>query len=287
MASYTIDKFKYNNNIYNLQDAGALQLTSESGQTVSGPVSFEDSVSIDDATAGNLVVTGSASFTNNIAANTISGNLTGNVTGNVSWSGVTGKPTSTGSASTGITATTTATKTTLGTASSVTGVQSTTTTASKASGGNGTAPSWVFEEISIPNVTAAGSASTWAFEDIACDDITSWSAGSGSASISGAVNASDSSQLDITISHSHVAPSLSYTARTVSSKKSGANSTAPTIGTAIKVQSKKSGSNGSASTWSFTDVTVPIKNTSATSIPNVSVASATVSITDSGHSHTV
>lgn len=136
-------------------------------------------------------------------------------------------PTVTQSAETGITASTTATKTTLGTA------------------------------FTIPNVTAAGSASTWAFENIACDDITSWSAGSGSASISGAVDSSDSSQLNITISHTHTAPSLSYTARTVSSKKSGSNGTAPTFGTAFTV-------------------------------PNVTGnTSATVTITDNGHTHTI
>lgn len=136
-------------------------------------------------------------------------------------------PTTTESATTGITASTTATKTTLGTA------------------------------FTIPNVTSAGSASTWAFEDIACDDITSWSAGSGSASISGAVDSSDSTQLNITISHTHTAPTLQYTARTVSSKKSGANGSAPTLGTAFTV-------------------------------PNVTGnTSATVSVTDSGHTHSI
>ena len=43
------------------------------GGNVTGPVSFGDSVSIDDLNAGSLVVTGNASFTNNINANTING----------------------------------------------------------------------------------------------------------------------------------------------------------------------------------------------------------------------
>lgn len=175
-------------------------------------------------------------------------------------------PTATQSATTGITASTTATKTTLGTAFTIPNVTSA-----------GNASTWAFEEVSIPNVTAAGSASTWAFEDIACDDITSWSAGSGSASISGAVDSSDSTQLNITISHTHTAPSLSYTARTVSSKKSGANGSAPTLGTAIKVQSKKSGANGSAPTLG-----------TAFTVPNVTGnTSATVSVTDPGHTHSI
>ena len=64
MATYTIDKFEYNGNVYVLQDGGALQLT---GGQVTGPVTFGDSVSIDDLTAGDLVVTGSASFTNGVS----------------------------------------------------------------------------------------------------------------------------------------------------------------------------------------------------------------------------
>ena len=55
---------------YNIKDNNALPLT---GGSVTGPVSFGDSVSIDDATIGSLVVDGGASFTNNIQANTING----------------------------------------------------------------------------------------------------------------------------------------------------------------------------------------------------------------------
>jgi len=157
-------------------------------------------------------------------------------------------PTSTGSNTTGITATTTATKTSLGTASSIYGVKSgtnSTTTASKASGSN-------------------GSASNWVFEDIACDDITAWSAGSGSASFSATVS---SHVLSFSHSHTHTAPTLTYSGKTASHVKSGGNGTAPS--------------------WSFTDVTVPIRADSATSVPNVSVASATVSISDPGHTHTI
>ena len=154
-------------------------------------------------------------------------------------------PTKASSATTSITASTTATKTTLGTA------------------------------FTIPNVTSVGSASTWAFTDVACDDITAWSAGSASTwaftgvtvanSITGAVDSSDSTQLNITLGTTTVqskssgsngtAPSLSYTARTVSSKSSGSNGTAPSLGTAFTV-------------------------------PNVTGnTSATVSITDNGHTH--
>ena len=70
MATYTFDKIDYGGNTYVVSDSGALQLT---GGQVTGPVTFGDSVSIDEATLGDLVVNGSASFTNNIQANTING----------------------------------------------------------------------------------------------------------------------------------------------------------------------------------------------------------------------
>ena len=70
MATYTFDKIEYNSNIYKVQDSGALQLT---GGQVTGPVTFGDAVTIDEATLGDLVVNGNASFTNNIQANTING----------------------------------------------------------------------------------------------------------------------------------------------------------------------------------------------------------------------
>lgn len=48
---------------YDLKDKNALPLT---GGQVTGPVTFGDSVSADDLTVGNMVVNGSASFTNGI-----------------------------------------------------------------------------------------------------------------------------------------------------------------------------------------------------------------------------
>ena len=48
------------------------------GGTVTGPTTFGDSVSIDDLNAGQLIVSGSASFANNLQANTINGVAVGN-----------------------------------------------------------------------------------------------------------------------------------------------------------------------------------------------------------------
>lgn len=70
MATYTFDKIEYGGNIYVVNDSGALQLT---GGQVTGPVTFGDSITVDEATLGDLVVNGNASFTNNIQANTING----------------------------------------------------------------------------------------------------------------------------------------------------------------------------------------------------------------------
>lgn len=205
------------------------------------------------------------------------------VANSVAWSGVTDKPTTTGSKATGITASTTATKTTLGTAFTIPNITSA-----------GSASTWAFEEISVPNVTAAGSASSWTFEEKTIPNVTS--AGSASTwaftgvtvanSISGAVDANDSTQLNITVGTT-----------TVQSKSSGGNGTAPTLGTAIKVQSKSGGSNGSAPTLgtaikiqskkSGGNGTAPTLGTAFT-VPNVTGnTSATVSITDPGHTHSI
>ena len=165
---------------------------------------------------------------------------------------------------------------------SIIGVQSTTTTASKVTFG---------PVISIPNVTSVGSASNWVFEDItvpkaasstACDDITSWSAGSGSASLTMTMDTTDTKKLIISFSHTHTAPTLNYTARsitgvsgstTASHVKSGGNGSAPTLGTAISVPNVTGAS----------DVTVPIKNASSTTV----VTGNKHTITDSGHSHSI
>ena len=123
-------------------------------------------------------------------------------------------------------------------------------------------------------------------------------------------------------SHTHTAPTIG-TAIKVQSKSGGANGTAPTLGTAIKVQSKSGGGNGSAPTLGTaikvqsksgggngsaptlgtafsipnvtgaTDVTVPIKNESATTVPikasnsTTVVTSASHTVNDPGHFHEI
>lgn len=295
-----------------------------SGASFTGPVEFGDSVTMDDASISGLTVSGSAVFSNNIAANTINGVVVGSspkFTDTV--------PTATQSATTGISIAAHGT-------TSITGVQSSTTTASKVTVGShstdygvtavGSASTWAFEEISIPNVTAAGSASTWAFEEKTIPNVTSagtassWTfeektipnvtaAGSGSASLTLAMDTTDTKKLKITFSHTHTAPTIGTaikvqsksggsngtaptlgTAIKVQSKSGGANGTAPTLGTAIKVQSKKSGANSTTPTLgskvptvSASDVTVPIKNTSATTV----VTGTTHTVTDNGHTHSI
>lgn len=70
MANYTVDKIKYGSNVYILKDSNALPLT---GGSVTGPVIFGDAVTADSISTGDLVVTGSASFANNLQAVTING----------------------------------------------------------------------------------------------------------------------------------------------------------------------------------------------------------------------
>lgn len=199
-------------------------------------------------------------------------------------------PSSTGSATTGISIAAHGTGT-------VIGVQSTTTTASKVIVGSsstdygvksaGSASTWTFEEKTIPNVTSAGTASSWTFEEKTIPNVTA--AGSGSASLTFAMDTTDTKKLKITFSHTHTAPTIG-TAIKVQSKSGGSNGTAPTLGTAIKVQSKSGGANSTAPTLgskvptvSASDVTVPIKNASASTF----VTGTTHTVTDNGHTHTI
>lgn len=55
---------------YNIKDNNALPLT---GGQVTGPVTFGDSVLMDDLTVGNIIVTGSSSFVQGIPWSTITG----------------------------------------------------------------------------------------------------------------------------------------------------------------------------------------------------------------------
>ena len=70
MATYTFDKIEYGSNIYKVNDSGALQLT---GGQVTGPVTFGDTISIDSATVGDLLVNGSSNFTNGVKASSYNG----------------------------------------------------------------------------------------------------------------------------------------------------------------------------------------------------------------------
>ena len=137
-------------------------------------------------------------------------------------------------------------------ASKVTGISiadhGTTSIGSASNWSAGTASSWVFEEISIPNVTAAGSGSY---------SHSGFSGGSGSfgATVTNHV---------LSFSHTHTAAVYGTDSHT---------HTAPTIGTAIKVQSKKSGSNSTVPSLTITSTTV--------------VNGKSHSITDPGHTHTL
>ena len=211
------------------------------------------------------------------------------------WSSITGKPTATASATTGITASTTATKTTLGTAGSVTGVQSTTTTASKVTLGTAFSIAGVSGSVSVRGVKTGDNSTTTASKVTVGSHSTDYgvkSAGSGSftqGTFTGGSLVVTNHVLSFTPathgadSHTHTAPTLGSKVPTVSASditvpiRADADTTVPKAATAVSIPN----------VTGATDVTVPIKNTSATSIPNVSVASATVSITDPGHTHDI
>ena len=164
-------------------------------------------------------------------------------------------PSATGSSTTGISASTTATKTTLGTASSVTGVSGSTTASSVTVGSHST----------DYGVKSAGSGSfTSGTFNGGSGSFTQGSFTGGSLSVSNHVMSFSPA--------THGADSHTHTAAT-----HGADShthTAPTLGSKVP-------------TVSASNVTVPVAASSAVSVPNVSVASATVTITDPGHTHPI
>ena len=66
-----ISKIKLpNGTTYNIKDSKAMPV---SGGTFTGPVTFGDTMTAPEANVGDLMVTGAASFTNNLQANTING----------------------------------------------------------------------------------------------------------------------------------------------------------------------------------------------------------------------
>ena len=75
MATYITDKIEFGGNVYKLQDSDALPLA---GGNVTGPVSFGDSVTMEEASVGDIIITGNASVTNNLQVNTINGVAVGN-----------------------------------------------------------------------------------------------------------------------------------------------------------------------------------------------------------------
>lgn len=76
MATYTIDKIQYNDgDTYLLQDSGALQLT---GGSVTGPVNFGNTVTMNEATLSELTISGAATIVNNLQVSSINGTQVGN-----------------------------------------------------------------------------------------------------------------------------------------------------------------------------------------------------------------
>ena len=226
----------------------------------------------------------------------------------------------------GANSTTTASKVTLGTAISVPNVTGNSdvtvpiradadTTGPTAASTATTVP---FKNTSATTVpTAASSATTVPIKDAsatACDDITAWSAGSGSLTFT--MDNTDTKKL--VIAHTHTAPSLSYTARSIIGVQSSTTSVTGVSGStsiygvqssttsvtgvsgSTTVRGVKTGDNSTTTAskvtlgtaksipnvTAATDVTVPIRADSATTVPIAAENATTVPIKN-GSSTTV
>lgn len=134
----------------------------------------------------------------------------------------------------------------------VRGVKTTTTTASKASGGNGSASTWTFEEKSIPNVTSAGTAASASY----ANGILTFTNG--------------------------VIPTIGNAIK-VQSKSGGGNGTAPTWSFTDVTVPIMADADTTVPKAATSATTVPIKNSSASTF----VTGTTHTITDNGHTHTL
>ena len=247
---------------------------------------YESKTAAENGTALSLVTTGEKYLWNNAASGA----------GSASWSNISGKPTVTGNNTTGISIGNHATGTVIGVQSSttsVTGVQSSTTTASKVTLGTA---------LSVPNVTgasnvtvpiAASSATTVPIKDASATSIPNVTdAGSGNASLTFAMDETDTKKLIISFSHTHTPPTIGTpisvtgvqsSTTSVTGVSGSTTASKVTLGTAISVPN----------VTNVSDVTVPIKATSATTVPikNTSastfVTGTTHTITDNGHTHSI
>lgn len=176
-------------------------------------------------------------------------------------------PSSTGSATTGISISNHST-------SSIYGVGSSTTSVTGVSGSTTASKVTLGEAISIPNVTSAGSAPTLSYTARTVGSASGWSAGS-------AASASYANGI-LTITNG-VAPTLTVTNTSCDDITAWNAGSATTLGTAISVPNVSGVSDVTVPKAAASATTVPIKNASATTI----VTSATHSITDDGHSHSI
>ena len=315
MANDIISKVQLpDGEVYNIKDSNALPLT---GGEVTGPVIFDDSVSIDEATVGDLLVNGSASFTNGLIGD-VTGNVSGSA-GSVAWANVSSKPTETGSETTGISIAAHGTGT-------VIGVQSTTTTASKVTLGTAisvpnvtgntdvTVPIRADSDVTVPIASSSAttvpikntSATTVPIKNTSATSIPNvTNVGSGSASLNFAIDSTDTKKLKITFSHTHTAPTLGTAISLIGVQSSTTSVTGVQSSTtsvtgvsgSTTVRGVKTGDNSTTTAskvtlgtaksipnvTSATDVTVPIKNTSSSTF----VTGTTHTVTDNGHTHTI
>lgn len=223
---------------------------------------------------------------------------------------------------TGTNSTTTASKVTLGTEISVPNPSASDITVPIRADSDTTVPTAAVSATTVPIKNASATTiPTAASSATACDDITDWDAGSGSLVFT--MDTTDPKKLVIT--HSHTAPTLEYTARsitgvsgstsiygvqstttsvtgvsgstTVRGVKTGTSSTTTaskvTFGTEISIPNVTGATDVTVPIRADADTTVPIKDSSATTVPIKNADSTTVvtgkthSITDTGHTHTV
>ena len=201
---------------------------------------------------------------NGTTVNTFTANASSNVTANIS------VPTTAGSNTTGISVSDHST-------SSIYGVQSSTTTASKVTLGTALSVTGVSGSTTASKVTVGSHSTDYGVKAAGSGSFTSGAFSGGSGSFSATVT-----DHVLSFSHSHTAAthgadSHSHTAPTLGSK-------VPTVSASdVTVPKAATSATSIPNVTAATDVTVPIKNSSSTTV----VTGKSHTVTDNGHTHTL
>ena len=128
---------------------------------------------------------------------------------------------------------------------------------------------------SVYSITAVGSLPSLSYTAGTASKISSWSAGSGSASISGSVSTGPNRTVTLSLSHTHTAPSLSYSSVDIDNITAWSAGSLPTKGSATTVVTGIQSASSTQPTFTGTAATISHKHTPSGTITVTAAAPGT------------